>query len=192
MNSLALKKTCTAALLIAIGIVIPMFMPKVQIEPASFTLASHVPIFLGMFISPWVGVAVAIGTSIGFFVSTTVVVGLRAASHIIFAVVGGLYIKHHPRMFENAVHTQVFNVLIGILHAAAELAVVSLFYMSTSGLSPAYYEKGFAITVFGLVGVGTWIHSMVDFEIALIIRKALKGRFPLLAGTQNKAVLQTK
>ena len=40
-------------MLIAIGIVIPMFSPiKVVIEPASFTLASHVAVFIAMFISP--------------------------------------------------------------------------------------------------------------------------------------------
>ena len=36
-----------AGMLIAIGIVIPMFSPiKIIIEPASFTLASHVPVFI--------------------------------------------------------------------------------------------------------------------------------------------------
>ena len=40
------------ALLTALAIVIPMIMPvKIIIPPASYTLASHVPIFLAMFIS---------------------------------------------------------------------------------------------------------------------------------------------
>ena len=40
-------------MLIAVGIVIPLFSPvKIILEPASFTLASHVAIFIAMFISP--------------------------------------------------------------------------------------------------------------------------------------------
>ena len=47
-----------AGMLIAIGIVIPMFSPiKIIIEPASFTLASHVPVFIAMFISPMMAAA---------------------------------------------------------------------------------------------------------------------------------------
>lgn len=56
-----------AGMLIAIGIVIPMFSPiKIIIEPASFTLASHVPVFIAMFISPMMAAAVALGTTLGF------------------------------------------------------------------------------------------------------------------------------
>lgn len=43
-----------AALLTAIAILIPSIMPiKLIIPPASYTLGSHVPLFLAMFISPW-------------------------------------------------------------------------------------------------------------------------------------------
>ena len=50
-----------AGMLIAVGIIIPTFSPiKIIIEPASFTLASHVPVFLAMFISPAMGVAVSL------------------------------------------------------------------------------------------------------------------------------------
>ena len=48
-----------AALLSAIGILIPIIMPfKITIEPASFTLASHVPMFIAMYISPVVAIIV--------------------------------------------------------------------------------------------------------------------------------------
>ena len=46
----------TAALLTALAILIPQVMPKIVIPPASFTLASHVPIMIGMLISPAVAV----------------------------------------------------------------------------------------------------------------------------------------
>ena len=82
-----IKSLVVSAILIAVGIIIPLFSPvRILIEPASFTLASHVAIFIGMFISPSVGVAVALGTTFGFFLSTPLVVALRAFSHVIFCV----------------------------------------------------------------------------------------------------------
>ena len=53
-----------SAVLTAFSILIPMIMPvKVIIGPASFTLASHVPIFIAMFLSPEVAVIVALRLS---------------------------------------------------------------------------------------------------------------------------------
>ena len=57
-----------AALLTAIAILIPSIMPiKLIIPPASYTLGSHVPIFLAMFISPWVAAFVILASSLGYF-----------------------------------------------------------------------------------------------------------------------------
>ena len=85
-----------AGILCAIGIVVPMFMPRIVLGPMSFTLASHVAVFLGMFISPAVAVAVCIGTTIGFFLTTPAIIALRAASHIVFAFIGAAYLKRNP------------------------------------------------------------------------------------------------
>ena len=74
-----------SGLLCAIGMVVPMFMPKIVLGPMSFTLASHVAVFLAMFISPIMAVAVCIGTTLGFFMTTPFIIALRAASHIVFA-----------------------------------------------------------------------------------------------------------
>ena len=77
-----LQTMVVAALLCAIGIVIPMFAPKIVLEPASFTLASHVPIFIALFISPPVALAVSIGTTVGFlFAGFPIVIVLRALTH---------------------------------------------------------------------------------------------------------------
>ena len=59
-------KMVTAAMLCALGIIIPMVSPKITIEPASFTLASHVALFLAMFLSPKISVVVWFGTTLGF------------------------------------------------------------------------------------------------------------------------------
>ncbi|MEG2915982.1 MAG: hypothetical protein RR839_06035, partial [Oscillospiraceae bacterium] len=63
------KNMVISALLCALGIVIPMFFPKIVLPPASFTLASHVPIFIAMMLSPSIAVTVAIGTTFGFLLS---------------------------------------------------------------------------------------------------------------------------
>ena len=98
-------KTFSLALtgmLIAVGIVIPMFSPiKIVIEPASFTLASHVAVFIAMFISPSVAVAVSLGTTLGFFLGGfPLTVVLRALTHVIFALAGSIcrppYVTENP------------------------------------------------------------------------------------------------
>lgn len=179
------QKLCVSALLIALGIVIPMFMPlKLVIPPASFTLASHVPIFLAMMISPLVAVSVSLGTTLGFLIGGfPIVIVLRAASHLVFALLGALYISKDPGILHAGVRTQVFAFFLSLLHAAGEVAVVTCFYLG-GGMAETYYQSGLVQSVFLLVGLGTVIHSMVDFEIAFVVAKALrrqKGRSSLLA-----------
>ena len=92
-----------AALLTAIAILIPSIMPiKLIIPPASYTLGSHVPIFLAMFISPWVTAFVILASSLGFFMAGyPIVIVFRAFSHIIFGFLGALYLKKFPQTIEN-------------------------------------------------------------------------------------------
>ena len=66
MKTNSVKRLTISALLIAMGIIIPMVMPRITIGPASFTLASHVPVFIAMFISPVVAIAVSLGTGFSF------------------------------------------------------------------------------------------------------------------------------
>ena len=54
------------ALLTAIAIFIAIAMPlKLVIPPASYTLGSHVAIFIAMFINPWMAIFVVLGSSYG-------------------------------------------------------------------------------------------------------------------------------
>ena len=66
MKTNSVKRLTISALLIAMGIIIPMVMPRITIGPASFTLASHVPVFIAMFISPVVAIAVSLGKVLVF------------------------------------------------------------------------------------------------------------------------------
>ncbi|MGI6004917.1 MAG: hypothetical protein ACOX88_05835 [Christensenellales bacterium] len=166
-----------AAVLCAIGIIIPMFSPlKILLEPASFTLASHVAIFIAMFISPLVAVAVSLGTTAGFFLGGfPIVIVLRAATHVIFALCGALVLRKKPHLLESALPALVFSFLLGILHALCEVLVVTPFYF-TANMAQGYYARGFVVSVLLLVGVGSVIHSMVDFAISLAIWRPL-GKF---------------
>lgn len=159
-----------------------MVMPiKVLIEPASFTLASHVPIFFAMFFSPAVAVSVSIGSAVGFLLAGfPIIITLRALSHVVFALIGALYLRNRrENLLASPMKSQFFSFWIGLIHAMAEVTVVSLFFF---GLIPgADYQDGFFYAVFLLVGVGTVIHSMVDFFLAQVVWKSLGRRMTRLA-----------
>ena len=72
MKKNSVRTLTISALLIGMGVIIPMVMPKIMIPPASFTLASHVPLFIALFFSPGVAIAVALGTTFGFFLSSSI------------------------------------------------------------------------------------------------------------------------
>lgn len=158
-----------SAILIAVGTVIPMFMPKVIVGPMSFTLASHVAVMLALFISPSVAIAVALGTTLGFFFSgLPLVVVIRALSHVIWAFLGAYYVKKYPQTFESPLKTILFNLAIAGMHAVGEMIAVVPFYYG-AGMD----VQTFCYMVFGLVGLGTIIHSSVDFGISLVVWKVL-------------------
>lgn len=177
MNSkLNTKEVIISALLCAIGIMIPMISPiKIVLEPASFTLASHVAIFIAMFISTKVALLVTLGTTIGFFIGGfPIVVVARALSHLIFVIVGIKLINNKKRLTIKGSLGSSF--IIGVIHGICEVLVVIPFYFNSS-LSAAYYDKGFLQGVILLVGVGTVIHSMLDFSLSVYIWNLLPKRF---------------
>ncbi|VRR13454.1 membrane protein [Streptococcus pneumoniae] len=71
------------ALLTAIAILIPIVMPfKIVIPPASYTLGSHIAIFIAMFLSPLMAVFVILASSFGFLMAGyPMVIVFRAFSH---------------------------------------------------------------------------------------------------------------
>lgn len=196
MKNHSIRNLTISALLIGLGILIPMVMPKIVIGPASFTLASHVPVFIAMFFSPLVAIAVVLGTTFGFFISTTPIIALRAFSHLIFALLGAYYLQKHPELvLKNGKFTlangrfQVFNLVIGLIHAIAEMIVVSAFYFM-GNMPDTFYLQGYIYTVFILMGVGGLVHSLVDFNIAYFVAGALYKQFNL--PIFEKAVKHTK
>ena len=175
-----------SALLSALGILIPMTFPGIRIEPASYTLASHVPVFIAMFISPTVAAFVAAISTFGFFIGGfPIVIVLRAMTHLIFALLGAYILKHNKHVFSTVKSTALFNLLIALTHGIAEIAVVTYFYQ-INGIPVEYYEKGYLISVVLLVGVGTMVHSILDFSIALFVWKPLQQVMPIPANARIK------
>lgn len=186
------------AILVAMGIVIPMVMPvKVMIGPASFTLASHVPVFIAMFISPAVAVAVALGTAAGFALSgMPFIITLRALSHLVFAIIGALYLEKHPGILASDKgfsllnwKFQGFNLIIGVVHAAIEMLVVSAFFFA-GNMTEVYYTEGYFYTIFILMGVGGLVHSLVDYNIAYFIGSFVSKYTDIPAFTNAKKELE--
>lgn len=170
------KKMTITALLTAIAIIIPMIMPiKVIIGPASFTLASHVPIFLAMFLSPGIALIVALGATFGFFVAGfPIVIVMRALSHVGFVFVGSYLLKKNPEETLNSFgKSQLVSIAVALLHAIGETVIVSVFFFSGMVTDTSV---GYLYSVLLLVGVGTFIHSIVDFLIARYVWKAIGNK----------------
>jgi niacin transporter len=157
-----------AALLCAIGIVIPMFAPKIVFEPVSFTLASHVPIFIALFISPPVAITVTLGSTVGFFFAGfPLVIVLRALSHLIFVAVGAALLKKNPDFLSKVSGMVSYGLILAVIHALSEVAVVTWFYFGNS-MAKSYYSYGYIFSVL-VLGIGTIVHSMVDYGIAVVV-----------------------
>lgn len=161
------------ALLMAIGILIPTVSPvKILLGPAgSVTLASHVAIFLAMFLSPASGIAVALGTTLGFQLSGFAYpVVLRALTHVVWAALGAFWLKKHPALLYKPVNSALYCGLIAIVHAVLETAVIFMLFFG--GLVED--KGGIWLTVLLPVGIVTLGHSCVDYIISLAIWQPIR------------------
>ena len=166
-----------AAMLTALGILIPMMMPvKLIIGPASFTLAAHVPVMAAMFFSPLMTAFVALGTTLGFMISIPVpTIWLRALMHLPVMTVGAYVLKKYPEFVHQKVKIQIFNFILGIFHAGLETLVVYAFY----SLGFANIEQGALLNFILLIALGGLVHSMIDFNLALGLGNVLSKAFPI-------------
>ena len=147
----------------------------------SFTLASHVAIFIAMFISPKLAAVVCLGTTLGFFMTTPVIIALRAASHICFALLGAVLIRKIPEIIEKPLPSTVFNGGLACVHALAEVAVVSPFFLAGSIFKPEQLADGYVMSVLVLVGVGTFLHLLIDYTVSIMLWKPVRAALPSLA-----------
>lgn len=162
------------ALLVAIGILIPAISPvKIPLGPAgSFTLASHVAIFLAMFISPFSATAVALGTTVGFWLAGfPFPIVLRALTHVVWAMLGAMWLKKHPATLYRPGASAVFCIVVAIVHAALETVAIMILFFSGSVVD----NGGLWLTVFLPVGVVTLIHSSVDYIISILVWRPISS-----------------
>ncbi len=159
-KSINIKSVTIAALLTALAVVVPMYMPKLPVpQPFSVTPASHLAVILAMFVSPFTVFCTVIGSTIAFLAVLGPVVAMRAFSHIIFALVGCYLLHKRYNIF-------LTILLTGILHALGEVVVVSVFAFFGMATSTMYF-------IWGVTGGITFLHHVFDFIIALIVYKAL-------------------
>ncbi|MGB4658745.1 MAG: hypothetical protein WBI07_06180 [Mobilitalea sp.] len=163
-----IKYLVIAALLSSIGIILPFLPFKIVIPPASYTLGIHVPIFIAMFISPATAIGVALITTVGFLISGfPLVIVLRALTHVVWAILGAYILKKNGNILLSLKTAIPFALLISVVHAICEVAAVMLFFLGgTSTMSFSY------IMLF--IGLGTIVHSLVDFSIAVFVWKAVQ------------------
>ena len=163
-TKISTKDIAIAALLTALALAIPLFMPiKLVLEPIfSATFASHVPGILSMFVGPFAVIGTAVGSALGFIQLGPWVV-LRAFSHIIFGLLGYKMLQKKWNIF-------LVLLLTGLLHAGAEMIVglISIPFIVT----PA---DGILKYIIVTIGCGSFIHHCIDFVISLIIFYALKS-----------------
>ncbi|WP_382735393.1 hypothetical protein [Agathobaculum butyriciproducens] len=78
-----------------------------------------------------------------------------------FAFIGAAYLKRNPDIINRPVASTVFNFIIALLHAAAEMIIVTPFFISGALFTAEQLANGFVASVVLLVGLGTVIHSML-------------------------------
>ena len=160
------RNVAIAGILSALGILIPMLSPfKIMVGESSYTLASHVPIFVAMFVSPIVGIWVTLATAFGFFLSgMPLTVTVRALSHLTFVIPGSLIVRRVS--FNTPSKRILLNLTLALIHGCAEFTAVALLNMRSLNGTVLF-------SYFLFLGLGTIAHSFVDFVLALQIVKPL-------------------
>ncbi|MEW6661809.1 MAG: ECF transporter S component [Bacillota bacterium] len=150
------RELAIGGLLTALSLIIPLVFGqslRIIIPPFSATLASHVPLFLSMLISPGVAIMVGLASAFGFFITTDPVIAARAFMHVFVGLAGAIMVKRG---------TPYYKALLAVLplHAGLEALVVIPF--------------GFDVYRWGVVvGVGTALHHLVDTAISLALVQTL-------------------
>ena len=146
-----------SALLIAFGIAMLMFLPRLLI------------IGVALFISPAVAVAVALGTTLGFFFAGfPFVIVVRALTQLVFVLIGAYWLQKSPKLLDHAKLTFGFAIGVNLIHALFEFLAV-LVLTNAGELSASYVG-----VLVGLIGLGTLVHGTIDFYLALYCWRFLK------------------
>ena len=150
--SKTVKFITMSAVLIALGVLFSMIMPRWVFTPMiAWVPAVHVPIFIACFISPSMAILVSIGTTLGF--ATTGAppqLVARVATHLIFVVALAFYIKKYG-MPKKIWHVAILGVAINIIHGIGEAVAMHLIFFSqmANPFTAIYLPLVLWMTVFG-------------------------------------------
>ncbi len=149
-------------LLTAISLLIPIYFRgtlQIAIPNIGFsaTLGSHVPTMLAMAISPLAALGAGVGSTVGFWITLGPIVGARAATHIVWGVIGALVFQRSQRL--------LWALAVALpIHALGEGLVV--------WIGTGTFQNGLIVT-----GT-TLVHHVLDgaFTLALLplIRPAME------------------
>lgn len=155
------KKMVLTALLMAFSIIIPVVFGgflRITIPPFSATLASHVPLFLSMFLGPLPAVIVALGSAVGFFMTSLPVIAARALMHVGVAFIGAYLLKNRHGYWKTM-------IILAPIHGVLESLIVIPFGFS-------FYQS------LVVVGIGTVLHHIMDAMITRAILPVMKVASP--------------
>lgn len=156
------KKMVLTALLMAFAIIIPVVFGgflRITIPPFSATLASHVPLFLSMFLGPLPAVIVALGSALGFLLTSTTVIAARALMHVGVAFIGAHLLKNKHSYWTTM-------IILAPIHGLLEALIVIPFV----GFS--FYQS------LVIVGIGTVLHHIMDAVITRAVLPVMKAASP--------------
>jgi len=158
------REITIGGLLTALSLLIPLaFRGTLQINiPTigfSATLASHVPTMLAMAVSPMAALAAGVGSTLGFWITLGPIVGERAATHIVWGVLGALIVQRNQKM--------VWALAVALpIHALGEGLVV--------WVNTGTFHAGVLVTA------TTLVHHIIDSAITLallpLVRPAMEVR----------------
>jgi len=170
MNDSRLKNLTVSAMLVALSFILPYFVPPIVLPLWTMTLTAHVPVFISVFISPLTAVMTTLGTTLAFFLKfpANFEVTLRAASHIVFVLLALALLKAGFGK-KSLLQTAGFAVVISVVHALTEMLVIGVYlYLGIIVNSNAMSY------LFVAVGLGSFVHSLIDFAIAFTVYKTLQ------------------
>lgn len=165
------KDLSLAALLTALAILITYSPVKLYLPFFTLTPGAHVPTMISMFTSPWVLVMTVVGSCIGFLTAipapNSILVAIRAATHLVFALWG------YNQLKKGKMNIFLIVFITAIMHALTEgIAVYFLTPIIVKGDTAAMYA---AVIAFA----GTFVHHFIDTAITAAIVAAL-GRAKII------------
>ena len=171
------RELVLAAILTALSILITYSPVKLYLPFFTLTVGSHTPTMLAAFISPWVVVMTVIGNCFGYLMTipapNSIIVVTRAATHLLFALIG------HKMIKDGKINIYLTIIITGVLHALAE-------GISVFALTPVILPDQAATYAAAIALAGTFVHHFLDCAITAPIVLAL-GRAKIIRNIWKKS-----